>query len=162
MYTFLCTQEVFFPHQGAKYMITQSKTLADRIRFFIKEKGLKLAYVASNSEISLSHLNKILAGDNRPSLDVIRALEKTLDVEIQDLLGEDVKDLEPRLGELSLSEFEIFYRKIRAEIYNEKLQELLEVASKLSTDNVESLIEVADTLLKKEKKDKRNKNALDR
>ncbi|MDO5300087.1 MAG: helix-turn-helix transcriptional regulator [Clostridia bacterium] len=59
----------------------------DRIRLLILQKGLQQKQLASLCKLSPARLNNYLAGRTEPSLDVLQALCKALDVSADYLIG---------------------------------------------------------------------------
>ena len=67
------------------------KTFGDRVKFYRDELGLPQHVVAKKATISGRYLAQAEAGKANPSLLVIEALAKTLDVKMEDLIKQPGK-----------------------------------------------------------------------
>lgn len=72
-----------------KMFILDYYKIGDRIRFYRESKMLKQNYVASKIGISNSHMSNIETGKTKPSLEIICAISRVLEVTIDELLIND-------------------------------------------------------------------------
>lgn len=72
-----------------KMFILDYYKIGERIRFYRESKMLKQNYVASKIGISNSHMSNIETGKTKPSLEIICAISRVLEVTIDELLIND-------------------------------------------------------------------------
>ena len=105
LHRYLDMCKMYYSHVlSASFRSNESQMIGKNLKFIIKTKGLKQIHVAAEAGISLSYLDQLLVDKKNPTVEVIRALARALEVNESDLIGDEkAAMIEQKIGDMTKS-----------------------------------------------------------